>query len=110
MPAAELGMLRVRTRLLVETTALRHGCGRTSSAPRNSSPQRSAARERGEQACDPGLRLRVLAGAALATLTTALTAWITAPEHVVLPDLIDEAFAALEELPVTGSRAAPPGP
>ena len=69
MPAAELVMLRVRTRLLVETTALRARLWENQFSSQELCVAALAARERGEPVGDPGLRLRVLAGVALATLT-----------------------------------------
>lgn len=101
MPAAEHHMLRVRTRLLVQTPALRARLWENQFNTQELFAAALAARERGDQTGDPGLQLRVLAGAALAALTTALTAWVTAPDHVALPDVIDEAFAALENLTST---------
>lgn len=98
MPVAEHDALRVRTRLLVETPALRARLWENQFSTQELFAAALAERERGDQAEDPGLRLRVLAGTALAALTTALTAWVTAPEHIALPDVIDEAFAALENL------------
>jgi AcrR family transcriptional regulator len=114
MPAAERGVLRVRTRLLLQTPALRARVWENQFTTQELFAAALAARERGDEAGDPGLRLRVLAGAALAALTTALTAWVAAPEHCALPDLIDEAFAALQPYPdVTepsvGPSSATPG-
>ena len=103
MPAAEHDALRVRTRLMVQTPALRARLWENQFSTQELFAAALAART-GDQAVDPGLRLRVLAGTALAALTTALTAWVTAPEHVTLPDLIDEAFAALEN-PTSASPA-----
>lgn len=97
MPAAEQHTLRARTRLMVETPALRAQLWENQFSTQELLAAALAARERGEGAGDPGLRLRVLAGTALAALTTALTAWVAAPEHVALPDLVDDAFAALED-------------
>jgi len=99
MPAAEHHTLRVRTRLLVQTPALRARLWENQFSTQELFAAALAARERGDEAGDPGLRLRVLAGTALAALTTALTAWVAAPEHIALPDLIDEAFAALDSSP-----------
>ena len=50
----------------------------------------------GGDAEQPGLRLRVLAGAALVTVTTALSDWAIGPNDEVLADVIDEAFCALD--------------
>jgi AcrR family transcriptional regulator len=96
MPTAEQNQLRVRTQLLVETPALRGRLWENQLNTQELFAAALAARERGVEAASPELRLRVLAGAALATFTTALTTWVTSPEHTTLPDLIDEAFTALQ--------------
>jgi AcrR family transcriptional regulator len=96
MPAAEHGVLRVRTRLMMQTPALRARLWDNQFSTQELFAAVLAARERGDKAGDPGLRLRVLAGTALAALTTALSTWVAAPEHIALPDLIDEAFSALQ--------------
>lgn len=96
LPRAELDELKVRTRLLVGAPALRARLWDNQFTTQELFAVALAARESGDPA-DPGLRRRVLAGTALATLTAALTAWAGAADGVGLPDLVDEAFAALGE-------------
>lgn len=100
MPDAEHHTLLVRTRLIVATPALRARMWENQHATQALFAAALADREptRHHDHPDesaPGLRLRVLAGAALATLTAALITWAEHPETATLPDLVDEAFAAL---------------
>lgn len=107
MPAAESAELRVRTRLLLQTPALRARLWDNQFATQELFAVALAARESG--AADPGLRLRVLAGTALAALTAALAAWVAAAPDVALPGLVDEAFDTLGALLPTSPGVAERG-
>lgn len=78
----------VRTRLMLRTPALRA----------RSWENQYATRELIERALggEPGLRTRVVAAACVAAMTTAIETWAEADGAAELPELIDEAFAALE--------------
>ncbi|MER5261951.1 TetR family transcriptional regulator [Actinosynnema sp. NPDC002837] len=80
-----------RTRLIVTTPALRAGQWRNTAATADLLAGALADRE--GQVVD--LRLRVIAAAATAALTTALTAWVEGEGTDDLRSLVDEAFAAL---------------
>jgi AcrR family transcriptional regulator len=80
-----------RTRLIVTTPALRAGQWRNTAATADLLAGALADRE--GQVVD--LRLRVIAAAATAALTTALTAWVEDDGAADLRSLVDEAFAAL---------------
>ncbi|MGH7866686.1 MAG: TetR family transcriptional regulator [Candidatus Dormibacteraceae bacterium] len=100
MPDAELQTLLIRTRLAVSTPALRARMWENQYATQELFTAALAEREPTASSDNPDkdpsrLRLRVLAGVALATLTTALIIWVENSENATLPDLIDKAFAAL---------------
>ncbi len=82
----------VRTRLVLETPALRSRTWQNQDATRDLF---AAALARRAGAARPDLRTTVLAAAALAALTTAITAWAATGGTDDLADLVDEAFAAL---------------
>jgi AcrR family transcriptional regulator len=88
--AADREALLVRTRLALRTPALRARLGDNQFATRD---LLAGALEDGE----PTFATRVLASACLATLTTALEEWVAIDGAAELPDLIDEAFRALNE-------------
>jgi AcrR family transcriptional regulator len=94
LPAHEQVEIRVRTRLMVQTPALRARLWQNQISTQELFADALAAREGGDVE-PPRLELRVLAGAALVTVTTALTDWAIGPDDAVLADLIEEAFAAL---------------
>jgi AcrR family transcriptional regulator len=88
--AADRNALLVRTRLMLQTPALRAKLWEN----------QFATQELLEQALDattPTLRTRVLAAASLAALTTALETWVRTDGATELPELIDQAFQVLEE-------------
>lgn len=91
MPTADQDALLVRTRLIINTPALRARMWENQRATQDLFADALAARE---GATAPGLRLRVLAGVALAVLTTALTTWAGADQQP-LADVVDAAFATL---------------
>lgn len=82
--------LLARTRLLLQTRALRARLWENQYATQQ-------LLERALAGDEPTLRIRVLASAALAALTTALQTWVRVDGSVELPELIDEAFQVLEE-------------
>ena len=82
----------VRTRLILDTPALRARNWQNQDATRELFAAALAHRER---AAEPDLRLRVLAAAALAALTTAITVWAEGDDARDLVALVDEAFTAL---------------
>lgn len=86
--AADREALLARTRLALRTPAVRSRLWDNQFATRE---LLAAALDDGT----PTLRTRVLAAACLATLTTALESWVDTDGAAELPDLIDEAFAAL---------------
>ncbi|MER7173975.1 TetR/AcrR family transcriptional regulator [Streptomyces mesophilus] len=83
--------LLVRTRLVLRTPALRARVWENQYATEQMFAQALAARR---PDADP-LRTRALAAAALAVLTTALTAWVDSDGAEELPTLVDQAFQAL---------------
>lgn len=92
MPADELAGVLVRTRLILRTPALRARMGENQRATQQLFAGLLADRE----GADPeDLRVQVLAGAALAALTAALTAWVDADGAAPLADVVEAAFAAL---------------
>ncbi len=95
LPAQEQDAIRVRTRLMVQTPALRARLWQNQISTQELFAAALAEREGGDGA-QPGLRLRVLAGVALVTVTTALSDWATGPNDDVLADVIEEAFSALD--------------
>jgi AcrR family transcriptional regulator len=82
----------VRTRLTLETPALRARNYRNQDDTRELF---AVALARREGRIAPDLRIRVVAAAALAALTTAITAWAEGDGAADLVSLVDEAFAAL---------------
>ena len=95
LPVQEQDDIRVRTRLMVQTPALRARLWQNQISTQELFAAALAVRE-GVDAAEPGLRLRVLAGAALVTVTTALSDWATGPNDDVLADVIEDAFSALD--------------
>ncbi|MGW8530668.1 TetR/AcrR family transcriptional regulator [Nocardiopsis sp. NPDC055824] len=91
---AERDGLLLRTRLILDTPALRH---RMADSMRAS----QTAFERGllspdDDADDPPLPVRVAAAACTAALATAVTAWAESDGTADLPALIDEALGTLD--------------
>ncbi|MEV6210712.1 helix-turn-helix domain-containing protein [Kitasatospora sp. NPDC051914] len=83
--------LLIRTRLVLRTPALRARVWENQYATERLFAQALAARQP-----EAGtLRTRVLAAAALAALTTALTVWVDSQGAEDLPALVDQAFQAL---------------
>jgi AcrR family transcriptional regulator len=82
--------LLVRTRLALRTPALRARLWENQFATRD---LLAGALEDGE----PTFATRILASVCLATLTTALEEWVATDDVAELPDLIDDAFRALNE-------------
>jgi AcrR family transcriptional regulator len=82
--------LLVRTRLSLRTPALRARLWENQFATRD---LLAGALEDGE----PTFAIRILASVCLATLTTALEEWVSSDGAAELPDLIDDAFRALNE-------------
>jgi len=92
MPDDEQQAVLVRTRLILRTPALRARMSENQRATQRLLAEALAARER----LDPSeLRIQVLAGAALAVLTAAVTAWADSPETSSLADVVETAFATL---------------
>ncbi|MGQ0573787.1 MAG: TetR/AcrR family transcriptional regulator [Pseudonocardia sp.] len=92
MPAEEVAAVLVRTRLVLRTPALRARMGENQRATQHLFAEALAEREN----VDPGdLRIQVLAGAALAVLTAALTVWVDAAGGRPLADVVESAFTAL---------------
>ncbi|MGM1062386.1 acyl-CoA-like ligand-binding transcription factor [Saccharothrix sp. Mg75] len=88
---SDLDAVYARTRLIVTTPALRAGQWRNSAT--TGELLAGALAEREGRPVD--LALRVIAAAATAALTTALTAWVEGQGADDLRSLVDEAFAAL---------------
>lgn len=88
---ADKEALLVRTRLILATPALRARQWRNQHATEQLFTDALTARQ---PTADP-LRIRVLAAASLAALTTALTVWVDGEGSAHLPTLIDDAFDAL---------------
>ncbi|HEY2764356.1 MAG TPA: TetR family transcriptional regulator [Pseudonocardiaceae bacterium] len=82
----------VRTRLVLGTPALRARQWQNQDATRDLFATELARRE---GVAETDLRLRVLAAAALAAVTTAITTWADGDGTADLVALVDEAFAAL---------------
>lgn len=85
--------LLTRTRLVLTTPALRARLWENQHATVGLFTEALVARH--PAAGPPDLGVRVLAGAALATLTTALITWVDGDGAEDLPELVDRAFAAL---------------
>ncbi|MEQ7004979.1 TetR family transcriptional regulator [Actinopolymorpha sp. B17G11] len=92
--AADRDALLVRTRLILHTPALRARMIHNLAATEQLFAQTLAARADS----DVTLETRVVAAAALAALTTAITTWAEGNGTPELPDLIDQAFDALGSL------------
>ncbi|WP_314173467.1 TetR/AcrR family transcriptional regulator [Streptomyces winkii] len=88
---ADREALLVRTRLVLTTPALRARVWENQHATERLFTDALTARRPSE---DP-LRVRVLAAASLAAMTTALTVWVDRAGDEHLPDLVDAAFEAL---------------
>lgn len=104
LPAGRYVLL-ARTRLILATPALRARLWENQYATQRLFADALAARQR---LPGPTLGLRVLAGAALAALTTALVTWADGARADPLPVLVDEAFHQLRNLPL-GSTRLPSG-
>ncbi|TFE53144.1 TetR family transcriptional regulator [Streptomyces sp. ICN441] len=89
--ATDRDALLVRTRLVLRTPALRARLWENQHATERMLATALAARA-GEE---PGLRLRVIAAAALAAVTAALELWVDGDGEEHLPALVDGAFSAL---------------
>ncbi|QPP10453.1 TetR family transcriptional regulator [Streptomyces bathyalis] len=89
---ADKEALLVRTRLVLTTPALRARQWQNQHATEQLFTDALTARQ---PTADP-LRVRVLAAASLAALTTALTVWVDSNGSGHLPTLVDEAFDALQ--------------
>jgi AcrR family transcriptional regulator len=87
---ADRDALLVRVRLSLRTPALRSRLWANQFATRD---LLAGALEDGA----PSFATRILASACLATLTTALEEWVATDGTTELPDLIDDAFRALNE-------------
>ncbi|MFJ3926048.1 TetR family transcriptional regulator [Streptomyces sp. NPDC090022] len=83
--------LLARTRLILETPALRARTWDNQYATQRLFAQALEAREPGRSE----LSRRVIAAAALAAVTTALATWVDSDGARDLPDLVEEAFGAL---------------
>jgi AcrR family transcriptional regulator len=83
----------VRTRLVLDTPALRARNWQNQDATRDLF---AAVLARRDGITKPDLRIRVLAAAALAAITTAITTWAEGSGATDLVALVDEAFAALD--------------
>lgn len=83
--------LLARTRLILATPALRARLWQNQSATEQLFTDALMAR----RPADDPLRIRVLAAASLAALTTALTVWVERDGSEPLPALVDEVFSAL---------------
>lgn len=92
MPDAEQQAVLVRTGLILRTPALRARMWENQRSTQQLFADAVAAREHTDPA---DLRVQVLAAAALATVTTALTRWVQGEGAQPLADLVDAAFAAL---------------
>ncbi|MER7661038.1 TetR family transcriptional regulator [Streptomyces sp. NPDC096193] len=91
--AADGEALLTRTRLVLTTPALRARAWENQYATQQLFADALGGRRRGQS----DLAVRVLAGAALAALTTALTLWVESEGARELPDLVDQAFLALRD-------------
>ncbi|MFE3579646.1 TetR/AcrR family transcriptional regulator [Streptomyces vinaceus] len=91
--AADRDALLVRTRLILTTPALRARVWENQHTTQQLFTEALSDRSRGKSE----LAVRVLSGAALAAVTTALTLWVEGDGDRDLPDLVDEAFAALRD-------------
>jgi AcrR family transcriptional regulator len=91
MPADRDAIL-VRTRLILDTPALRARNWQNQDATRDLF---AGALARRAGVAEPDLRIRVLSSAALAALTTAITAWAEGNGAAELVALVDEAFTVL---------------
>ncbi|MGH3872708.1 MAG: TetR family transcriptional regulator [Pseudonocardiaceae bacterium] len=91
LPTQERDALRTRTRLILATPALRARLWENQHATVRLFTEALTARRPTAEPRD----LRVLAAAALATLTTALITWVDGDGAEDLPGLVDRAFAAL---------------
>ncbi|MCI2420879.1 TetR family transcriptional regulator [Saccharopolyspora sp. K220] len=89
--AADREALLVRTRLVLETPALRARLLENQVATRE-------LLERALDGATPSFETRVLASVCLAALTTALEVWVRGGGEAELPELIDDAFRVLDEL------------
>jgi AcrR family transcriptional regulator len=96
--ATDRDALLVRTRLILHTPALRARMGTNLVATEDLFAAALAARLHS----DVTLEIRVIAAAALATLTTALTAWVDGDGLEDLPSLVDDAFDVLTHLAAEG--------
>ncbi|MGH3814573.1 MAG: TetR/AcrR family transcriptional regulator [Pseudonocardiaceae bacterium] len=85
--------LLTRTRLILATPALRARLWENQHATERLFTKALTARHPAAE--PPDLEVRVLAAAALATLTTALITWVDGDGAEDLPELVDLAFAAL---------------
>lgn len=85
--------LLTRTRLILATPALRARLWENQHATERLFTEALAARHPPTE--PPDLEMRVLAAAALATVTTALITWVDGDGAEGLPELVDLAFAAL---------------
>jgi AcrR family transcriptional regulator len=104
LPADREAIL-VRTRLMLDTPALRARSWRNLKATQELFTE-ALTRRAGDSAKPADLRRQVLAAAALAALTTAITAWAMGNGTADLVGLVDEAFDALRT-PENAPGAAP---
>lgn len=98
---ADRQALLARTRLILTTPALRARLWQNQFATEALFTDALTARE---PSGDP-FRVRVLAAASLAAVTTALTAWVDGDGREHLPELVDAAFAVLH---APGAGGPPP--
>ncbi|GAA3735281.1 TetR/AcrR family transcriptional regulator [Salinactinospora qingdaonensis] len=91
---ADQDALLTRTRLLLETPALRARLWENLHATQRLLER--ALDDTDATGATAPLRLRVIAGASVSALTTAVVTWAENDGHPELPQLVDEAFAVLE--------------
>jgi AcrR family transcriptional regulator len=96
VPPDDREALLIRTRLILGTPALRARFWEGQETTRDLYAHALARRE---GLAEPDLRLRVLAAAAIAALTTAATTWAAGDGEADLLSLLDEALAALASMP-----------
>ncbi len=93
--AANRDALLARTRLILGSAALRaRQWEQQRATERLIADALGASSDSAER--EPGLRVRVVAAASLAAMTAAVEVWAERNDAGELPDLIDQAFAALE--------------
>lgn len=92
MPPDELTAVRIRTELILKTRALRARLWENQYATQELFAHALAARTGLSQ---PSFGMKVVAAAALGTITTALTSWVDGPAGRPLSEVVDEGFGEL---------------